>query len=68
VGPELLSAREVARTLRVRQETVLAWLHSGQLPAIRRGSRWYVLAADVDQFIRDRAREEAAERRDAASV
>jgi len=59
----LVSAREVARMCRVRAETVLEWLHSGDLPATRRGTRWYILAEDLGTFLRERAAREAEARR-----
>lgn len=60
---KLMSATECARHLGVRPDTVLEWLRSGQLPALRLGSRWAVSPTDVDEFIRERARQEANTRR-----
>lgn len=63
----LLSAREVSVATHRRQETVLAWLQSGELPAMRSGGRWYVHPADLEQFLRDRARAEAEARRESSN-
>ena len=57
--PDLLTAEEVARRLRVRPATVYAAAADGRLPAVRfwRGRRKSLvrfLAKDVEQWIHDR--------------
>lgn len=63
--PGLLSARQVARLLHVRLATVLEWLAGGHLPAMRRGTRWYVDGEQLREFVQQRARAEAEARKDA---
>lgn len=61
---QVLSGKDVARMCRVRTATALSWLASGQLPAIRNGSRWMVLSTDLLQFLSEQARRQAADRRE----
>lgn len=58
-----LSAKEVARATGRRKETVLGWLRAGDLPATKDGRRWYVLPADLEAFLRRRARQQTEARR-----
>ena len=53
--PELLTVPETARRLRVTEETVRRMLRDGRIRGVRLGgtkSGWRVVAASVDQFIR----------------
>jgi excisionase family DNA binding protein len=51
----LLTAAEVADTMRVSNMTVYRLIKSGQLPALRVGKSYRLRPADVDQFLVDRA-------------
>jgi excisionase family DNA binding protein len=51
----LLTAAEVADTMRVSNMTVYRLIKSGQLPALRVGKSYRLRPADVDRFLADRA-------------
>lgn len=63
--PQYLSVGEAAEILNVHQNTVWAWVRSGQLPAVRLGSRVVrIFDADLEAFKSDyvpRHREEVTE-------
>jgi excisionase family DNA binding protein len=44
---DALSTREVAKILRVRPETITAWVRQGRLPAIKIGTKTYRFDADL---------------------
>jgi excisionase family DNA binding protein len=46
----LLTPEEVARQLRVTQQTVYNWLQSGRLPGIKMGRLWRIDPADLDRW------------------
>jgi excisionase family DNA binding protein len=59
----LLTAREVAERLRVTPETVLRWIDSRGLPAIRLTSRAIrIVEADLDKWLDARATADDADR------
>lgn len=49
--PQYLTANEVAERLKMHPKTVLAWIRSGELKAVRVGKSWRLLEADVLAFI-----------------
>ena len=56
-GSQWLSIRDVADTLRVKEETVRRWIRRGELPVIDLGSSragYRIHPADIEQFINDR--------------
>ncbi|CAN5135434.1 hypothetical protein BH23CHL1_BH23CHL1_14190 [soil metagenome] len=56
-GSQWLSIRDVADTLRVKEETVRRWIRRGELPVIDLGSAragYRIHPSDLEQFINDR--------------
>lgn len=56
-GAQWLSIRDVAETLRVKEETVRRWVRRGELPVIDLGSSragYRIHPADLEQFIQER--------------
>lgn len=56
-GSQWLSIRDVADTLRVKEETVRRWIRRGELPVIDLGSSragYRIHPSDLEQFINDR--------------
>jgi putative molybdopterin biosynthesis protein len=51
-GPEeFLTVADIARTLKVNQQTVRNWIDGSRLPALRVGRRVRVRRADFDAFV-----------------
>ena len=54
-----MTVTRVARRLRVSQDTVRRWIHSGELPAVNlggdaQGADWRVFEEHLDAFITNR--------------
>jgi excisionase family DNA binding protein len=60
--PQYLTANEVAERLKVHPKTVLGWIRSGELKAVRVGKSWRLLEPDVLAFIEASTEAERAER------
>lgn len=60
--PEYLTVPEVAKRLKVHPKTVLGWIRSGELKAVRVGKSWRLLEADVLAFIAASTEAERLER------
>jgi excisionase family DNA binding protein len=60
--PEYLTVPEVAKRLKVHPKTVLGWIRSGELKAVRVGKSWRLLEADVLAFITASTEAERLER------
>lgn len=50
-----LTTHEIAELLKVREPAVRAWIHHGQLRAIRLGREFRVAAKDLEAFVNARA-------------
>jgi len=49
---DLLSVREAAAVMRVRQETILRWINKKVLPANKLGTKlWRIKAADLEALL-----------------
>jgi len=53
VDAELLTPNQVARHLRVSDDTVYGWLRRGRLRGVKLGRRWRVAKSDLDAFLED---------------
>lgn len=62
----ILSATEAANTLKIKTETMLQLLESGEIPAMRMGRNWKVPVKSLERYIMERAEKEAKARREAA--
>lgn len=51
----MLTTHEVAQLLRVAEATVRAWIHNGDLRAIRVGREYRVVERDLDEFVQAKA-------------
>jgi excisionase family DNA binding protein len=47
----ILTTREVAELLKIYYETVLDYIHTGELAAVKRGNRYYIRQSAVDAFL-----------------
>jgi len=58
----MLTVPEIARQLRVSQETIRRWLRTGQLHGVHLGDRagWRVPASEIDRFLAQRAGQHGA--------
>ena len=62
-APELLRPHDVAKLLGVTEPTVREWIHRGELPAARvgtKGRRLVVRRVDVDAYLRARSADAAS--------
>ena len=51
---QYLTPEEIARQLRVREQTVYNWLRSGYLPGIQlKGRLWRIHPDDYEEFLRE---------------
>lgn len=50
-----MTTHEIADLLRVREATVRAWIHHGELRAVRLGREFRVAVKDLEAFVNDRA-------------
>jgi excisionase family DNA binding protein len=68
MASDLMTVEEAARRLGVTPPTVLRWVKSGELRAIRLGGKagWRVSAADLQEFVDSRANRPPKAGRDAA--
>lgn len=55
--PEYLSVDEVAKTLRMDEETVRKWIRRKHLKAYKFGRDYRIHRDDFDQFVRERSTE-----------
>ncbi len=51
---EILTVEEVAAELKVRRETILRYVHAGELKAARLGRVYRVRREDLDAFLQQR--------------
>lgn len=49
--PLFYTAEEVARLIRVSEQTVRLWIREGKLPARRFGRNWRIPTADVQRIL-----------------
>ena len=49
-----MNLKEAARAIGVHYQTAYKWVRSGELPAVRIGTRYEVAPAAVDQFLANR--------------
>jgi excisionase family DNA binding protein len=49
-----LTVEEVARALRVHENTVRVWLRAGQLQGVRLAREWRVSEKDLERFLVER--------------
>lgn len=61
--PEVIDADECAALLRCSVEQVEESTRAGELPGIKQGRGWIFVRSDLLDFIAQRARQEAAERK-----
>lgn len=50
--PEIMSASECQKLLRVGKNTMLSLLHSGQISAFKIGSKWKIPRESILEFIK----------------
>jgi putative molybdopterin biosynthesis protein len=50
---EYLTVAEVARNLKLNQQTVRNWIDRGELPALRVGRRVRIKRSDYERYLRD---------------
>jgi len=55
MSDDLMTAREVAKYLKVELRTVYRYLKEGQLPAFRVGGRWRFRKEDIDRWLLEHA-------------
>jgi excisionase family DNA binding protein len=60
-GEEFLTVADIARILKLNQQTVRNWIDQGSLPALHVGRRVRVRRLDVDAFV-ERGRTDAPPR------
>lgn len=60
----LISASETAQRLGISLETTLRLLEFGEIPAIRFGRNWKVPIVALEEWVIERAKAEAKERRE----
>lgn len=60
----LISASETAQRLGISLETTLRLLEFGEIPAIRFGRNWKIPVKALDEWVIERAKAEAKERRE----
>lgn len=59
-----ISASETARRLGISKESTLRMLELGDIPAIRMGRNWLVPIKALDEWLMEKAKTEAKERRE----
>ena len=59
-----ISASETAKRLGISKESTLRMLELGDIPAIRMGRNWLVPIKALDEWLMERAKTEAKERRE----
>lgn len=59
-----ISAAETARRLGIRDDTVIWMLECGDIPALRIGRNWLVPVKALEEWLIERAKAEAKERRE----
>ena len=64
--PQYLTVPEVAERLKVHPKTVLGWIRSGELKAVRVGKSWRLLEPDVLAFVEASTEAERLERAERA--
>jgi excisionase family DNA binding protein len=55
---QLLTTRDVARRLQVREVTVRRWLRKGELRGIRIGRDWRISPEELERLLKDKGRED----------
>jgi len=53
MSEEIYSLREVAKKLKVSYNTVLRWVSSGELPALKAGKQWRVTEEDLKKVLKN---------------
>lgn len=56
--PAFLTAREVAKLLKLNVETVYALAHKGEIPGTKIGGQWRFLEADLTQWFRTQTQQQ----------
>ena len=51
----LMTVKEVAETLKVKETTVRSWIREKKLRAIKFGKDWRVVVNDLEAFLHDHA-------------
>lgn len=51
----LLTTREVAVLLKIKEATVRRWIRNGELPALNLGREWRIAAIQLEEFLKLRA-------------
>ena len=59
-----ISASETSRRLGISKESTLRMLELGDIPAIRMGRNWLVPIKALDEWLMEKAKTEAKERRE----
>ena len=65
---EYLTVAEVARILKLNQQTVRNWIDRGELPALRAGRRVRILRTDFDALVENAGGKRPAAPRPAESI
>ncbi|MEQ8443345.1 MAG: helix-turn-helix domain-containing protein [Alphaproteobacteria bacterium] len=55
----LLTVHEVADLLKVKEQTVRAWIHANELRAIKFGKEWRVAQKDLESYLNAHANKPA---------
>lgn len=50
--PETLRVAQIAKLLGMTYQGVLAWIHSGTLPAYKVGETWFIVRDDLREVMR----------------
>jgi excisionase family DNA binding protein len=50
-----MTTQEVADLLKVREQTVRAWIHNSELRAVKLGREFRVAVKDLEAFVNERA-------------
>jgi len=59
-----LTTHEIAELLKVREQTVRAWIHQQELRAVRLGREFRVAVKDLEAFVDEHATREPSWRED----
>lgn len=55
----LLTVRETAEHLKVKESTIRTWIRHGRLRAIKFGREWRVTMKDLERFLNENANQSA---------
>ena len=53
---EFLTPSEASKYLRVNKRTIYRWAYTGEIPASRAGKQWRFRKAELDQWLKKKAK------------